>query len=183
MRLQLRGFFQPAHQDEAHGAEINANLHLFRVSVVEFKTKQLSRQSERNLTAVQTRTRTHTQVHAPGVTLNSHLSPPASVCCLDGRQCQECVSVSPRCQCPRKQAARAAGERGSNNNKHESAPPTPGRASSSFLLHHLCQKSCGCHRRLIRQSEMEKMLTRRLSSVTQNKRGRGERGSEGRGGD
>lgn len=138
LRLQLHGFFQPAHQDEAHCTEINAKLHLFRVNVLEFKTKQLSRQSERNLTAVQTRTRTH-KFHAPGATLNARLSPPASVCCLDRRQCQECVSVSPRCQCPRKQAARAAGERGSNNNKHESAPPLlaeppPPPPPSSFTI-------------------------------------------------
>lgn len=94
----------------------------------------------------------------------------------------------PRCQRPRKNKPKERWEGGEggkgrrrNNNKHE--PASPSRLSipppPPLLPHHLCRRSCGCHRRLIRQSEMEKMLTRRLSSVTQNKRGRGGDGWRG----
>lgn len=56
--------------------------------------------------------------------LNPSLFLPPSLCCLDRHQCQECVSVSLRCHCPRKQAREEVGGE-SNNNKHKSAIPPP----------------------------------------------------------
>lgn len=79
---------------------------------------------------------------------------------------------SPRCQrpCKNKPGRKWEGGGTTTNTAHS---PHPRLSRHLLLPHHLCRRSCGCHRRLIRQSEMEKMLTRRLSSVTQNKRGRG----------
>lgn len=128
-------------------------------------------------------TNTHTHTHRRRLNSRFFTS--------DSHHCQSCVSVSSRCQCPRKQhpsaggGGRVGGDRTTNTSQPfffyssllllQPPPPPP----PPPLLHHLCQKSCGCHRRLIRQSEMEKMLTRRLSASLRTKDGEERKGEGG----